>query len=637
MDTSLVSNRSELLNRINSPADVKELTIPQLLQLAQEIRELVVKTVSKTGGHLGPSLGVVELTLALHYVYDFAVDRLVWDVGHQCYPHKLLTGRREQFATLRQLGGISGFPKRSESLYDHFGTGHAGTAVSAVLGMALARDALGKDHSVVAVVGDGAATEGMVFEGLNHAGDSATDITVVLNDNAWSISPSVGGLNEYLNRLITMPAYQKLRDEMWRFTGVLPTESKRKVRKAVHRFQESVKNLLVPGTLFEELGFRYIGPVDGHNCSALIRTFKYVKNLKCPVLVHVMTQKGRGYAPAESDGQRLHGVGPFDVSKAKPDISGGITFTRVFGTTLVDFAKERSNVFAITAAMPVGTGLQFFADAYPDRFIDVGIAEQHAVTLAAGMAAEGLKPVVAIYSSFLQRAYDQVIHDVCLQKLPVALFLDRAGLVGEDGPTHHGAYDLSYLRPIPDLVLISPADEAELQRAMAFALNFDSGPVAVRFPRGKGPGIALEEPISAFPLGKGRLLRQGHGVAIIGVGPVVYEGLKAAELLVEAGIDIAVVDARFVKPLDEELLLDIGKRSRLILTIEDNVLAGGFGSAIRELYGEKLPLPPRMVSIGLPDRFVQHGDVTILRDMMGLSAEKITERVREELAADGEE
>ena len=629
-----VSNDSSVLSRINNPEDLKKLTIPELNTLAQEMRDFIVDTVSKTGGHLGPNLGAVELTLALHYVFDFLTDRIVWDVGHQCYPHKIISGRKKRFDSLRQTNGISGFPKRSESPYDHFGTGHAGTAVSSTLGMALARDARGDDYACVAVVGDGAATEGMVFEALNHAGNASTDLMVVLNDNAWSISPTVGGFTEYLNRLITVPAYQKLRDELWKLTGLFPNDSKRRIRKVAHRFQESVKNLLVPGTLFEELGFRYIGPVDGHSCSALIRTFKYVRTLKGPVLVHVMTQKGRGYKPAEIHNQRLHGVGPFDPSKGEPYSSSSkrISFTEVFGKTLVKIARDRRDVVAITAAMPFGTGLNYFADEYPDRFFDVGIAEQHAITLAAGMATGGLHPVVAIYSSFMQRAYDQVIHDVCLQNLPVALFLDRAGLVGEDGPTHHGVFDISYFRAIPNLTFLAPADEPELQRAVAFALDH-SGPVAVRYPRGSGPGIELDDVPQPVEIGTGRWLRPGSDAVVIGIGPVVHEAMKAAQTLQGEGLDVGVIDARFIKPLDKSLIQSATERSHRIITVEDNVIMGGFGSAVQEFLRERRVDRIRITSIGLPDEFVQHGAVNDLRNLMNISADKIAARIRDEYDA----
>jgi 1-deoxy-D-xylulose-5-phosphate synthase len=574
---------------------------------------------------------VVELTIALHYVYDFARDRLVWDVGHQCYPHKIITGRRDRFPTLRQFGGVSGFPKREESPYDHFGTGHAGTSVSAALGMALARDAANEEHAVVAVVGDGAAAAGMVFEALNHAGESGTNLTVVLNDNAWSISKSVGAMAEYLNRLITTPVYNRLRSELWRITGLLPAESKARARKLAHLFQESVKNLLVPGTMFEELGFRYIGPVNGHNLSALIRTMRYVCSLPGPVLVHVVTEKGKGYGPAECDDQKLHGVGPFDRDTGpKPD-AGSMTFTKVFSSTLIDLARSDEQIVAITAAMPSGTGLDQFAREFPRRFFDVGIAEQHAVTLAAGMATGGLRPVVAIYSTFLQRAYDQVVHDVCLQNLPVVFALDRGGLVGEDGPTHHGVFDLSYLRPIPNLVIIAPSDEAELQRALAFAVAHP-GPVAVRYPRGRGPGTGLSRDLEPLKLGTARLLRPGADVAILGVGPLVYDGLEAAALLASRGVEASVLDCRFVKPLDEVAVRRVVEGVRLVVTIEDNALAGGFGSAISELLAGSPGRPP-VVSAGIPDSFVVHGAISALRERLGLTPAGLVATIEGALAA----
>jgi len=619
-----------LLDTIDSPADLKALSLPELHTLAQEIRGFVIDTVCEHGGHLGPSLGVVELTIALHYVYDFTRDRLVWDVGHQCYPHKIITGRRGRFSTLRQFGGVSGFPKREESSFDHFGVGHAGTSVSAGLGMALARDAAEEGYSVVSVVGDGAAAAGMVFEALNHAGDLGTDLTVVLNDNAWSISKSVGAMAEYLNRLITTPAYNRLRSELWRIMGMLPRNSKARARKLAHLFQASVKNLLVPGTMFEELGFRYIGPVAGHNLSSLIRTLKYVRSLPGPVLVHVVTEKGKGYALAECDDQKLHGVAPFDRDTGPTPDAGAMTFTRVFSTTLVDMARQDRRIVAITAAMPSGTGLDAFALEFPGRFFDVGIAEPHAVTLAAGMATGGLRPVVAIYSTFMQRAFDQVIHDVCLQNLPVVLVMDRGGLVGEDGPTHHGAFDLSYLRPIPNLVIVAPSDEAELQRALAFALAY-SGPVAIRYPRGKGPGVPLEERPEPLRLGTARVLREGPDVAIVGVGPIVHDALSAAALLAARGIQATVVDCRFVKPMDEEAIRSAIDGVRLVVTVEDNALPGGFGSAIDQLLAV-LPGRPPVLNIGIPDAFIPHGALSTLRDRIGLTPERMAATIEDALA-----
>ncbi len=619
-----------LLSRIDSPADLKLLSQEQLGALAEEIRSFVIDTVCECGGHLGPSLGVVELTIALHYVYDFSRDRLVWDVGHQCYPHKILTGRRDRFSTLRQYGGVSGFPKREESPFDHFDTGHAGTSVSAALGMALARDRRGEDFHVVAVVGDGAATAGMVFEALNHAGDLGTTLTVILNDNAWSISKSVGAMAEYLNRLITTKAYNRLRTEIWRMTGLLPPESKVRARRLAHLFQGSIKNLLVPGTMFEELGFRYIGPVNGHSLPSLIRTLRYVRTVGGPVLVHVVTEKGKGYGPAECDDQKLHGVGPFDREKGPLPDAGVQTFTKVFSSTLVRLAREDERIVAITAAMPTGTGLDAFAKEFPSRFFDVGIAEQHAVTLAAGMATGGLRPVVAIYSTFMQRAFDQVVHDVCLQNLPVVLAMDRGGLVGEDGPTHHGVFDLSFLSPLPNLVIIAPSDEAELQRALVFALHH-AGPVAIRYPRGTGPGVPLLDELTPLPQ-RARVLREGKDVAILGVGPFVYRALSAVQSLAERGLGASVVDCRFVKPLDAETILDAVEGVRLIVTVEDNAIAGGFGSGVDNLLSSRRTRPP-VVHIGIPDAFIPHGALPVLYDRLGLTPQHIARRIEDALAA----
>jgi 1-deoxy-D-xylulose-5-phosphate synthase len=618
-----------LLETIDSPQDLKNFTIPQLVALAREIRHTIISVVSQTGGHLAPSLGVVELSIALHYVFDFRTDRLVWDVGHQSYPHKLLTGRRTVFHTLRQWKGISGFPKIEESPYDHFGTGHASTSISAALGMAVGRDLMGDDYSVIAVIGDGALTGGLALEGLNQAGHLGRDLTVILNDNKMSISRNVGALTGYLARILTAPLYNRFRDEVWQLLGKLPDREARRTRRLASHLEESLKGIFVPGTLFEELGYRYIGPIDGHNCAQLIRTLRDVRDLSGPVLVHVVTKKGRGYPPAEADSPRFHGVPPLNKVTGHPLSSGGSpTYTEVFGTALVDLASKDSRIVAITAAMPDGTGLNRFAEAYPDRFFDVGIAEQHAVTFAAGLATKGLKPVVAIYSTFLQRAVDQVIHDVCLQKLPVVFALDRAGLVGADGPTHHGFFDLSYLRMIPNMVVIAPADEQELRDALFTALTSATGPVAIRYPRGRGPGREARGSYNLLPHGRGELLRDGEHCAILAVGTMVGPSLQAADLLAEHGWSTAVVNARYVKPLDVELFADVAARTRVLVTVEENVVSGGFGDAVVEALQHAGIFDVRMRHVGLPDRFVEHGSQKQLRESLGLTPAGIADAVR---------
>jgi 1-deoxy-D-xylulose-5-phosphate synthase len=627
-----------LLDTIDSPQDLKRLTVPQLVALAREIRHTIVSVVSQRGGHLAPSLGVVELSIALHYVFDFCTDRLVWDVGHQSYPHKLLTGRRSSFHTLRQWKGISGFPKIEESPYDHFGTGHASTSISAALGMAVGRDLMGEDYSVVAVIGDGALTGGLALEGLNQAGHMGRDLIVILNDNKMSISKNVGALTGYLARILAAPLYNRFRDEIWELLGKLPDREARRMRRLASHLEESLKGLFVPGTLFEELGYRYIGPIDGHSCAQLIRTLRDVRGLSGPVLVHVVTKKGRGYPPAEADAPRFHGVPPLNKLTGRPLSSGGTpTYTEVFGTALVDLASEDSRIVAITAAMPDGTGLNLFAKAFPDRFFDVGIAEQHAVTFAAGLATKGLKPVVAIYSTFLQRAVDQVIHDVCLQKLPVVFALDRAGLVGADGPTHHGFFDLSYLRMIPNITIIAPADEVELRDALYTALTSTSGPVAIRYPRGRGVGRGNRGDYTLLPHGRGVLLRDGEHCAIIAVGTMVDPALQAADLLAEDGCSVAVVNARYVKPLDADLVVRLAVRTRAVATVEENMLAGGFGDAVAEALRHANVHGIRMTQLGLPDRFVEHGSQARLREAVGLSPAGIASAVRSFLESKGGE
>jgi len=610
------------LEQIDGPEDLKRLATEQLVHLAREIREELVRIVAANGGHLAPNLGVVELTLALHRVFDSPRDKIIWDVGHQCYVHKLVTGRRRQFASLRRYGGLSGFPKREESPHDPFNTGHSSTSISAALGLALARDLAGEDYEVVAVIGDGAMTAGMAYEALNHAGHLQTHLIVVLNDNERSIGHSVGAMAAYLGRLRASSTYARSKK---RFEQLMRSWSPAgpKVLRAAERLKDSLKHLLVPGMVFEELGFTYLGPVDGHDLTALQEVLSWARKLEGPVLVHVLTKKGKGYQPAEENPDVFHGIGPFDAQSGRLQEKTPVpSYTAVFGRTLVRLAEQDSRVVAITAAMASGTGLEDFARRFPRRFFDVGIAEQHAVTLAAGLAAAGLKPVVAVYSTFLQRAYDQVVHDVCLQRLPVVLALDRAGLVGEDGETHQGTFDLAYLRHVPHLTVMVPKDEDELQHLLGTALQLD-GPAALRYPRGRGRGVNLASEPRPLPVGRGEVLREGRHLVVLAVGPPVYEALAAAELLARKGIETTVINARFVKPLDRELIVRQVERAGYLLTVEEHVLAGGFGSAVLELLAAEGVRPAAVRCLGIPDCFVGHGGPEQLRAELGLDARGI--------------
>ncbi|MCJ7782629.1 MAG: 1-deoxy-D-xylulose-5-phosphate synthase, partial [Desulfobacterales bacterium] len=577
----------KLLDKIQTSHDIKELDQEELGKLCHELREEIISTVSKTGGHLASNLGVVELTAALHYVFDFPRDKIVWDVGHQSYVHKLLTGRRDRFQTLRQYQGISGFPKRDESPYDAFDSGHSGNSISSALGMAEARRLKGEEGKIIAVIGDGSMTAGLAFEGLNQAGHIDQDLIVILNDNEMSISPNVGALSSYFNRLMTGQFVNRFRREMGNFLETLPGIGKSVLRFA-KQAEESLKGFLMPGLFFEELGLKYIGPIDGHRLDYLIETFQNIKKLEGPILIHVITKKGKGYRPAEMNPSRFHGVPPFviETGEFKSTQKNPPTYTEVFGETLCRLAKENKRLIAITAAMQSGTGLEEFARQFPDRFYDIGIAEQHAVTFAAGLALEGMRPVVAIYSTFLQRAYDQVLQDVCLQKLPVVFALDRGGIVGEDGPTHHGVFDFSYLRHIPNLIAMVPKDENEFQHMIKTATECP-GPVAFRYPRGKGVGGGRDVSLQSIDIGKGEVLREGQDVLIIAIGTTVYPSLRAAQRLAEVGIQAAVINSRFLKPLDANLLCDWAKKTGKVLTVEENVLQGGFGSAVLELFQER--------------------------------------------------
>ncbi|MBX5459626.1 MAG: 1-deoxy-D-xylulose-5-phosphate synthase [Steroidobacteraceae bacterium] len=587
-----------LLAGINSPKDLRRLRVAELPRLAAELREFLIHNVATRGGHFAAGLGTVELTVALHYVYDTPEDRIVWDVGHQAYPHKVLTGRRDQLHTIKQKGGLAPFPTRHESEYDTFGVGHSSTSISAALGMAVAAAQLGRKRRAVAVIGDGAMTAGMAFEALNHAGSLPNDLLVVLNDNDMSISENVGALSNYFARVLSGPVYAHLREGGKRMLKPMPT-----VLELARRSEEHMKGMVLAGTLFEEMGFNYIGPVDGHDVKALVTTLRNVRKLKGPQLLHVVTRKGKGYPPAEADPIKWHGPGPFDpvsgtIFKEK---STGPSYSQIFGQWMCDIAERDPLIIGITPAMREGSGLVEFSKRFPERYFDVAIAEQHAVTFAAGLAAEGLKPVVAIYSTFLQRAYDQLIHDVALQNLPVVFAIDRAGLVGSDGATHQGSFDLSYLRCIPNLTVMAPADENEC-RQMLYTASLLPGPSAVRYPRGTGPGVPIEQEMTALPVGRGEIRREGRsGLALLAFGPLVEPAQRVAERL-----DATVVNMRFIKPLDEELVLKIAGRHRAIVTLEENATAGGAGSAIGELLAaEGITLP--ILHIGIPDRFIEHG------------------------------
>ena len=621
-----------LLDSINTPKDIKELDLVQLGTLADEIRDVIVRTVADTGGHLSSNLGIVELTLALHYVFDTPKDRIVWDVGHQCYAHKILTGRRERFCTLRQQGGLSGFPCRNESPYDVFDTGHASNSISVAVGLAEAKRKRNENHRVLAVIGDGSLTGGMAFEALNHAGHLGTDVIVVLNDNEMSISKNVGALSAHLSRIMTGELMSTLREEIKNAIRNLPAFGD-KVYKAARYFEEAVKGLVAPGLLFEELGFQYVGPVDGHNLNHLIVNLRNIKKLKGPILVHVVTKKGKGYEPAEKDPARFHGISRFDVATGKALHNGRPTFTDVFGRTLVDLAKKDERIVAVTAAMGRGTGLEEFSMRFPGRFYDIGIAEGHGVTFAAALAMEGYKPFVAMYSTFLQRGFDQIIEDVCLQELPVVFAIDRSGLVGQDGPTHHGSFDISYLRHIPNMVVTSPKDENELRHLLYSAALYGKT-MSIRYPRGETLGVPPDGEFREIPLGTWEALRDGSDVCLIGCGPVVYACLDAAsELEKEEGIKCAVVNGRFVKPMDREMLVDFAGHTERLITFEENTIIGGFGSGVMEVLSEEGIMRP-IRRVGLPDRFLSHSPQSLLRQETGLDKDGIKRTVRQWLSSE---
>lgn len=620
---------TDLLASINSPDDLKGLSTADLENVAREVRDVILRVCAANGGHLAPSLGVVELTIALHRVFDSPHDKIVWDVGHQAYAHKLLTGRRDRFSTLRKLGGVSGFPKRSESPHDAFDVGHSSTSISASLGFAAARDLKGEHNKVIAVIGDGSMTGGLAYEGLNNAGHLNKDLIVILNDNEMSIAENVGAVSSFLSRTMTSEFVHRIKKEVEGFLRGLDSGVGRSALHVARKAEETLKGLFTPGMLFQAFGFEYIGPIDGHNLERLLSTMERVKKFDNAVLIHVLTKKGKGYQPAEENPSLFHGVGPFDLESGAVRSSKGApsSYTAIFGETIRKIASENERVVAITAAMPDGTGLAGFAAEFPDRFFDVGICEQHGVTFAAGLAAEGFRPVFAVYSTFLQRAYDQVF-DVCLQNLPVIFAIDRAGVVGNDGPTHHGMFDLSYLRVFPNLTIMAPADENELRHMLATAVKLD-GPVALRYPRGNGYGVTLDNALSLLPIGRGEILRHGDAGALLAVGAMVRPALAAAESLAGEGIQLSVVNARFIKPLDRDLILDLARRTGVIITVEENAMDGGFGTAVLELLEEEGMEEVKVKRIGYPDLYVEQGEQSELRAMYGLDAEGIARSVRD--------
>ncbi len=611
-----------LLQSIQSPADLKRLNFAQMTDLAEEIREFLIQTLSKTGGHLGPNLGVVELTLALHTVFNTPEDKLVFDVSHQAYIHKMMTGRFDRLSTIRQPGGLSGFMLRTESPHDCYGAGHAGTALSAALGMAVARDLAGGKEHVIAVAGDGAFTNGISFEALNNIAEQTKRLIVVLNDNEWSIDRNVGAIAKYFHKIVTNEHYNKLHDSARRIVEKLGGKTAVEV---VRRAEEAAKSMLWPSILFEEFGLQYFGPIDGHNLPLLVETFKFLKAENRPVLLHVLTQKGRGFQPALDGQKKFHGLGPYNPDTGMTEPTGQATYAEVFATTLVQLANKDERVVAVTAAMPNGTGLDLFRPYHPTRYFDVGIAEEHAVIFAAGMATRGLRPVCAIYSTFLQRAFDPIVHDVCLQKLPVLFCMDRAGLSGDDGPTHHGLFDISYLRGIPEMVLMAPKDEDELADMMKTALELP-GPCAIRYPRGIGAGVVRKAEPQAIPFGKAEVLQDGSDVAILGLGPMVKMARELGARLEREGYSAAVINPRFVKPLDREMLERYTKTVAAFVTFEDHVKMGGFGSAVIEALQE-MGSPVPVVRIGWPDRFIEHGKVDALRAKYGLSVDEAQAQV----------
>ena len=621
-------SKYKVLSKINVPADVKTLESNELKQLCADIREYMIDTISEIGGHFGGGLGAVEITVAIHKVFNTPYDLVVWDTGHQAYPHKILTGRKEALKSIRKLNGISGFLKRSESEYDTFGAGHASTSISAALGMAVARDFNKENRKVVAIMGDGAMTGGMAYEAMNNSGIRKSDLIVVLNDNNMSIAPNVWQISNYFTEMIAHPDYNKFKGQMWDLTGKLDQFGDR-LRKIAARLETGVKAVVTPGMLFEALGFRYFGPINGHNIHQMIKIFEQVKDLKGPILVHAITEKGKGYKPAEGHVQKLHASTPFDklTGKAYKKAGGPPSFTKIFGEALVEIAKNNDKIVGVTAAMPDGTGLDLFQKEFPTKYFDVGIAEEHAVTFSAGLATQKIIPVVAIYSTFLQRGFDQIIHDVALQHLHVVFVLDRAGLVGADGPTHHGAFDLTYLRLIPGMVIMAPKDESELRNMLYTAIEYKEGPITLRYPRGSALGVPLKKGFDLIEIGKSERLRDGEDVALLAVGSMVDYAIQAADILKDQGIDSEIINMRFVKPLDYKLLDVIAEKHSKIVTLEENTLMGGFGSGVLEYFAEK-SYKNDVLRIGLPDHFIEHGTQGELHKHLEIDPESISLKVK---------
>ena len=622
------SKKYPVLSKVDTPADIKHLELSDLKVLCKDIREYMVDVISEIGGHFGGGLGTVELTVAIHKVFNTPYDLVVWDTGHQAYPHKILTGRKEALKKIRRLNGISGFLKRTESEYDAFGAGHASTSISAALGMALARDLKKEDKRVIAVIGDGAMTGGMAYEAMNNSGINKSNLIVVFNDNRMSIAPNVWQISNYFTEMIAHPDYNKFKGQIWDLTGKLDNFGDR-LRKITARLESGIKSVITPGILFEALGFRYFGPINGHNIHQMIRIFEQVKDLKGPILIHASTQKGKGYDPAEGHSQKLHASTPFDkvTGKAIKKSNGKPSYTKIFGDALVEIINDNKNVVGITAAMPDGTGLDILKKSHPENYFDVGIAEEHAVTFSAGLATQGIIPVVAIYSTFLQRAFDQIIHDVSLQKLHVVFVLDRAGLVGADGPTHHGTFDLAYLRLVPGMTLMAPKDEAELRNMLYTAIEHCKGPVAVRYPRGSALGVPLKDGFEKIEIGKAETLISGEDVVLLALGSMVDYSLKAAELLEQEGINAEVINMRFAKPLDTAKLDEVAAKFTKIVTLEENNLPGGFGSAVVEYFNDK-NYKNEILRIGLPDGFVDHGTQAELHQILGIDPDGIKEKVK---------
>jgi 1-deoxy-D-xylulose-5-phosphate synthase len=621
-------NNTKFLKDIEYPVDLKKLSLPDLRELSDEIRDFLMDTISRIGGHLGSSLGVVELTLALHYVFNAPQDKMIWDVGHQGYIHKILTGRKNRLKTIRQKDGISGFLKRSESEYDAFGAGHATTSLSSALGIATARDFQKKKFKVISIIGDGSMTGGMAYEAMNNIGLLKKDMIVVLNDNKMSIAPNVWSIQNYFTDLMLNESYNRLRNKIWNLTGKVDKKNSDRLRSLAAKIEGGLKGVLTPGMLFEALGFRYFGPINGHNVVNLVKTFEEIKNFTGPLLVHVFTEKGKGPSYASKHFQKLHALNPFDKATGIELKKSSVpAYTKVFGDTLVELAKKDEKIIAITAAMPDGTGLNAMAASIPERYFDVGIAEQHAVTFAAGLSTEGFTPVVAIYSTFLQRAFDQVVHDVAIQKLSVVFVLDRGGLVGADGPTHHGSFDLSYLRLIPNMVIMAPKDENELRNMLYTATQYKKGPIAMRYPRGNALGVEIGV-FTKLEIGKGEVVKEGNDIAILAIGNMVHNSEIAANMLQEKGIDAEIINMRFVKPLDADLLRSVFNKFGKILTLEDNSILGGFGSAICE-FAEQYGFKNDILIHGLPDRFIEHGKPEELHADLKLDANGIAEVAEE--------